>query len=170
MWRSFFVFLIMPSFSSIIQIIGANPYVSLPDKILHLIFNKSGKYKGPIPVSGKLNEKEYRQTLVKYAGEWRLYINTTMLKNSPKRIGEKIKLSIDFDPADRSIKAPPKFLSALKNNRIAKERFEKLAPSRKKEIIRYLANLKTEKSLERNIVIAIKFLNGHGRFVGRDHP
>lgn len=46
---------------------------------------------------------------MRYQDEWRLYINTIMLKNSPKRIGEKIALSIAYDPQPRTIEMPPKF-------------------------------------------------------------
>jgi hypothetical protein len=38
------------------------------------------------------------------------------------------------------------------------------------EIVRYLANLKTEKALDTNIDKAINFLLGKERFVGRDKP
>jgi uncharacterized protein YdeI (YjbR/CyaY-like superfamily) len=107
---------------------------------------------------------------VKYSGHWRLYINTTMLKNSPKRIGEKIDVAIEFNPEPRSVKVPEGFVSALNKNKNAKIVFESLPPSRSLEIVRYLANLKTEESLERNIRRAINFLEGKERFVGRDKP
>ncbi len=56
--------------------------------------------------------------------EWRLYVNGFMLKNSPKRIGEKI-------------------------------------------VVRYIGSLKTEESVDRNIVRAIRHLNGKEGFAGR---
>ena len=59
------------------------------------------KYKGKIPIKGAVNGVDYIQTLVKYSGEWRLYINTTMLKNSPKRIGEILDISIEVDHEER---------------------------------------------------------------------
>ncbi|HTL82489.1 MAG TPA: DUF1905 domain-containing protein, partial [Bacteroidia bacterium] len=107
-------------FSAELLIIGVNPFVFVPEKILRSIFKDAGKEKGFIRVKGKVNAHPYKQTLVKFRGEWRLYINTTMLKNSPKRIGEKIKVEIAFDPEDRSIKAHPQFENALKKNPQAK--------------------------------------------------
>lgn len=41
---------------------------------------------------------------------------------------------------------------------------------KKLEIVRYLARLKTEESLEKNIKRAINFLLGNERFVGRYKP
>ena len=68
------------SFSSKIQIIGVNPYVLLPASVLKNLFKEAGKNKGPIPVRGTLNENPFTQTLVKYSGRWRLYLNTPMRK------------------------------------------------------------------------------------------
>ena len=160
----------MHKFRSELEIIGVNPFVSVPKKILKEIFRQAGKDKGRIPVHGLVNNKPYKQILVKYSGAWRLYINTSMLKNSPKRIGEKISVTISFDPADRTISPHPKLVKALKENPEAKKTFNRLSPSRQKEIVRYISFLKTEESVERNVKRVCKFLTGNGRFVGRDQP
>jgi len=160
----------MQKFKAKIEIIGINPYVHLPDKVLNKIFKQAGRDKGNIPVKGTVNNKIYKQTLVKYSGAWRLYINTTMLKNSPKRIGEIVTLTAEFDPVKRVIEPHPKFVKALKNNKEAKTIFEHLRPSLKLEIVRYLSHLKTEESVDRNVLKAIDFLLGKGRFVGRAKP
>lgn len=157
----------MPTFKAVIEIIGINPFVFVPEKILAAVLQKAGKEKGPIPIKGVINKNPYRQTLVKYAGHWRLYINTIMLKDSPKRIGETITISIEFDPADRKLSMHPELGKALAKNKTAKENFKKLPASRQQEIIRYISNLKTAESVERNITRAVNFLSGTGSFVGR---
>lgn len=155
-------------FSARIDIIGINPFVFIPQNILESIFEQAQKTKGHIPVKGTINKGPYKQTLLKYSDEWRLYINTTMLKNSPKRIGERISLTIAYDDASREIRPPRKFIVALNKDNEAKKVFATLSPSLKKEIARYLSALKTEESLNRNIDKAINFLKGKERFVGRD--
>ena len=160
----------MDKFKAKLEIIVGNPFVFIPAKTLNNIFQQANKNRGAIPVRGKVNGKNYQQTLVKYSGDWRLYINMKMLKKSPKRIGEIIDIEIEFDPSDRTIKPPPKFTNALTDNQEAKEVFDKLAPSKQKEIIRYISNLKTEKSVDKNVKRAINFLLGKERFVGRDKP
>ncbi|HOX81833.1 MAG TPA: YdeI/OmpD-associated family protein [Chryseolinea sp.] len=158
------------SFSAEIKIIGINPYVSISEKILKALFKDANKSKGAIPISGTINEIPYLQTLVKYAGEWRLYINTTMLKDSPKRIGEIIKVKISFDSKERIIKVHPLLKKALEKNKTAKAVFENISPSSQKEIVRYISNLKTEKSIQTNVTKAISFLLGKGKFGGREKP
>ncbi|GHV09459.1 hypothetical protein FACS189485_22100 [Spirochaetia bacterium] len=157
-------------FKAFIEIIGINPFVLVPENILGKIFEQSGKNKGPIPIKGAVNNNPYKQTLMKYKGLWRLYINTTMLKDSPKRIGEEIELTIVFDTIERTIIPNKKFIETLEKNIYAKKAFDELSPSRKHEIIRYISSLKTETSIDKNIERAINFLMGKGRFVGRDKP
>lgn len=160
----------MYEFNATLAIIVGNPFVYLPSEILENIFQQANRRKGHIPVKGTINGKPFQQTLVKYRGDWRLYINMVMLKNSPKRRGEKIKLRIEFDPSDRTIEPHPKWSKALTENKEANEVFEKLSPSRQKEIVRYISNLKSEQSIDRNVERAINFLLGKERFVGREKP
>jgi hypothetical protein len=157
-------------FSATIEKIGINPFVFLPGNVLDRIFKQAGKDKGPIPVKGMVNGNPYRQTLVKYSGAWRLYINTTILKKSPERIGETIKITIEFDTGDRTIKPHPKLVTAFRKQKEAKNVFDNLRPSMQLEIIRYISFLKTEESIDRNVKKAVDFLLGKGRFVGRDKP
>lgn len=157
-------------FRATIEIIGVNPFVFVPVDILSQLFSDAGKEKGTIPIKGTINGKPYTQTLVKYSGEWRLYINLKMLKNSTKRIGETIDISVGFDSESRSIEPPAKFIAALNENPEAKSVFDNLSASRRHEIVRYIANLKSEEKRDANIIRAINFLLGKERFAGRDKP
>ena len=155
-------------FTAKLEIIGINPFVFLPEKILNEIFEASGKNKSPIPVKGKVNGKEFKQNLMKYLGEWRLYINLTMLKDSPKRIGELIEISVEYDDSDRTIPIHPQLEKAIRENPVTLRNFENLIPSRKLELIRYINNLKTEASIQRNIEKIISHLKGEADFFGKN--
>jgi len=156
-------------FISQLEIIVGNPFVFVPETILLQLIEAHGS-NGPIPIMGTINGKAYQQTLVKYSGHWRLYINMKMLKDSPRRIGERIEVEIEYDSSDRTIEAHPKLRKALGDNKTAHDVFESLSPSKQKEIVRYISNLKTDESIDRNVKRAINFLLGKGRFVGRDAP
>jgi hypothetical protein len=160
----------MALFKAKLDIIGINPFVFVPETILSTLFKDAGRDKGHIPVCGLVNGKPYEQTLLRYQGEWRLYINTTMLPYSPKKIGEIIEVSIEFDQRDRTLQPHPELIKALAQNKEAKAVFEGLPPSRQKEIMRYIANLKTAETREKNIKRAIGFLLGENRFMARDKP
>lgn len=160
----------LSSFTAKLDIIGINPFVFVPQDILQKVFLCAGKNKGTIRVRGFINETPFEQTLVRYSGDWRLYINTLMLKNSPKRIGELLKIKIAFNPTEKKNMVHAGFAEALKKNKKASETFNKLPLSRQNEIVRYIANLKSTNAVMKNIKKAIDFLLGKGSFVGRNSP
>jgi hypothetical protein len=157
-------------FTAKIEIIGINPFVFLPDEALENLFAQAGKSKGKIPVKMKIDGHLFTQTLVKYAGRWRLYLNMPMRKAAGKDIGDSAAFEIEYDPADRSIPIHDKLAKALTKNKEAKKVFNALSPSLQAEFSRYLGALKTEESVDRNVVKAINFLLGKERFIGRDKP
>lgn len=160
----------MPSFTAKIFIIGINPYVLLPEEVLAAIFSSAGKDKSPIPVKGKIDGHAFEQTLVKYAGKWRLYLNTPMRQACGKDVGDTAKFSVQFNKSEKTTPMPAALQAALNKNKTAAKLFKGLAPYHQKEIMRYINNLKTPESIEKNVKRAINFLQGKERFIGRDHP
>ncbi|MEP7169652.1 MAG: YdeI/OmpD-associated family protein [Bacteroidota bacterium] len=158
----------MQKFSAQIFKIGINPYVFIPPVVLKWLFKEAGKMKSPIPVKGKLNGNSFIQTLVKYEGEWRLYLNTPMRKAAGIDVGDMAKMEIDYDSEPRIIPMHIKLKHAFSQNKKAKEVFNKLSPYRQKEIVRYINSLKAEESVDRNIEKVIKHLEGKEPFAGRN--
>ena len=160
----------MNEFKAKIERIGINPFVFVPEDILNMLFQQSGMNKGHIPIRGTVNQQPYQQTLVKYKGAWRLYINAKMLSNSPQRIGEVIELAVEFDPSDRTIKPHKLLVASFKENPESKKVFDNLTQSKQQEIIRYISRLKTEESIVKNVNRATNFLIGKESFLGRAKP
>jgi hypothetical protein len=160
----------MIKFKAKIEIIGVNPFVFLPDRVLQEIFIQAGRYKGKIPVRIKIDGHEFPQTLIKWSGAWRLYLNTPMRKAAKKAVGDVANFEIAYDPLERTVPMHPEFEKALRENREAKKVFDSLRPSLQLEINQYFSFLKTEASVDRNVTRAIQFLLGKGRFVARDKP
>jgi hypothetical protein len=159
---------IAKTFRAKIFIIGINPYVLVPLAHLNQVFEQAGKKKGPIPVRGKLNGKPFIQTLVKYSGQWRLYLNDPMRKAGQCQVGDVATVNVTFDPRPRTTPMPPQLQVALMKNKKAKAVFDKLAPHYQREIKRYINGLKSIESIDRNVKKAIQHLLGQARFVGRD--
>jgi len=74
--------------------------------------------------------------------------------------GDIADVEIEYDPRPREEPVPEKFAAALDADAGARSEFEKLSPSRKKEICRYLNSMKTEGSLVRNVEKVIRHLTG----------
>lgn len=150
----------MHTFSAKVGKIDINPYVEVPDDILLKLQQDARKEKGPLPVRGTLQGKPFLANVVRYRGMWRLYLNTPMRQAANVDVGDQVTVGLQFDDAPRNVPAPRKFTVALSKNKQAKEAFERLAPSRQKEILRYLNSLKQPETLERNIQKVIKYLGG----------
>lgn len=154
----------MKKFAAQIYIISKiNPVVDVPDEVLEYLFAKAGTRTGAIPVKGKLNGANFTHNIVKYLGAWRLYLNGPMREAA--RIagtgdGETARVEIDHDSTPRIEPMPLLLEKALKKNKTARMEFEKLSPSRQKEIQRYLNSMKSEESLVRNVEKIIKHLLG----------
>jgi len=150
----------MPRFLNAIYKIGINPVVDPPDSVMKIIFAQAARSKGPIAVCGKLNGAEFVQTLVKFKGAWRLYINGPMLKDSGLKVGDVAKVEMEFDPRPRSVPMPPALADGFRKDKKARAAFDKLAPSRQKEILRYIGSLKTQASIEKNVSRIMSHLRG----------
>jgi|SRR6187455_3663826 len=147
-------------FTSVIYKLGINPVVDPPDEVLEQLFEQAGRSKGPIPVCGRLNGAEFIQTLVKYKGAWRLYINGQMLNDSGLNVGDKANIEIEFDSRPRDVAMPDELETALQRDDKAKKAFGALSPSRQKEIFRYISSLRTDESIARNVAKIIRQMKG----------
>ena len=148
------------TFTSVIYRLGINPVVDPPDDVLQAIFEQAGRSKGPIPVCGRLNGAEFIQTLVKYKGAWRLYINGQMLTDSGLTVSDSVEIEIEFDPRPREVAMPAKLKNALARDSKAKKAFGSLSPSRQKEVFRYINSLRTDESIARNVEKILRQMKG----------
>jgi len=154
----------MPSFNATVALLGINSYVSVPGPVLKRLFAAAARDKSPIAVRVVLNDASFRQTLVRYRGDWRLYLNTPMRKAAHKQVGDRLKLTVEYDPEPRTERIPAVLKQALHDDPKAQLSFGQLDASLKKDVLRHLNNLKTKSSLERNVENIISQLRG-GAFV-----
>ena len=78
-------------------------------------------------------------------------------------VGDEAKFSIEQDetPPKDAIEMPSELAKRLKKEKVL-DVFEKQTPSRKKEVFRYLLQLKTDESLQRNIDKLVANLRDRG--------
>lgn len=150
----------MYRFSSEIFIIGINPYVPIPKSILDSLLADAKKATGPIPVTGTLNTKSFTQTIVKYAGEWRLYLNGPMRIAANIDVGDIAHVELQYDTHVREELLPQELSVRFETDMAAKNAFMQLPKYRQKEILRYLNTMKSAESLKRNVEKVIQHLHG----------
>jgi hypothetical protein len=150
-------------FTATIELLGINPYVLVPSAQLRALFEAAGRDKGPLPIQVELDGHAFPQHLVRYQGAWRLYLNTPMRTAIGKEVGQRVQVLVRNDPVPRAEPMPAEFARALAGASEARACFDALTPGRKKEILRYLNNLKTAASRARNVETVIAHLRGESR-------
>ena len=152
---------------------GINPYVLVSAARAQRI--KAG-WKKPLPVLVQVNgqpDPAWRINMMPAGdGSFYLYLDGIVRKASSTGIGDTVEVSVAFDPAYRSGPQDamlPEFAVRIDADAAVKARWESLAPSLQKEILRYLATLKSDLARQRNIDRAIGVLGGaKARFLARD--
>jgi hypothetical protein len=146
-------------FSAKIKKVGVNPYVDPPLRV-----SRAFKIRGYIPVKGKINGKPFTQTLVPIGGgKHRLFINGVMRTSANVDVGSRIVVTLRVNPKVREEPMPAGLAAKLRANTKARTTWEALAPSRQKEIKRYLNSLKRPQTLATNIERVTSFLQTTGR-------
>ncbi len=140
--------------------IGVNPYVRVPPDIIGALQRAAGRRKGPLPVKITINRKPFAATVVRYQGMWRLYLNTLMRKEAGVETGDAVSIGMVFDNQPRIVPVPEAFARAMADNLRAWDAFEKLSPSRRNEILRYLNSLKKPETMNKNIPKILAMLSG----------
>jgi hypothetical protein len=159
-------------FEARISIRGVNPYVTVSAARAQKL--KKG-WRRPMPVLVRVNgkpEQWWRINLMPAGdGSFYLYLHGDVREASGTGVGKLVALEVRFDEAYRNgpmHTMPRRFRSALSANSRAKQGWQALSPSRQKEILRYLASLKSDEARARNIDRAIAMLEGQeGRYMGR---
>ena len=154
-----------------IMIRGINPYI-------HISAARAARLKPgwrkPLPVLLRVNgapAEPWRINMMPAGdGGFYLYLHATVRDASRTTVGDRVAVEFAFDSAYRGGPAamPPRFHAALARSAKARKSWALLPPSRKKEIVRYLARLKSPEALERNLSRAMSVLAGEaGRFMAR---
>lgn len=160
-------------FTATIQIRGVNPFVLVSSRRARAI--KPG-WRKPLPVTVRLNGKPARAWRINMMpvgnGCFYLYLHGAIRKASGAKVGDRVQVEIDFNSEYRGgpqHAMPRWFKEALASQTLARQNWAALIPSRKKEILRYFAGLKSEEARERNLQRALYVLSGKpGRFMARE--
>jgi hypothetical protein len=159
-------------FRALIEIRGINPYVAVSAERAARL---KPDWRKPMPVRVQVNGKPdvpWRINMMPAGdGSFFLYLHETVRKDSTTGVGDTVSVTILFDDAYKGGPLGPMpdwFGNALKRNPSARRGWNKLPPSRQKEILRYLVRLKSAQAQQRNMQRALHVLaGGKARFMGR---
>ncbi len=139
----------MLKFKALIYKTGINWCVDVPGKIT----SQLAVSRGYIKIRGKINDFDFSTTLIPVkASPYRLFVNGIMMKGAKTAVGKVAYFKIEQDRRkfDESYSFPAKLKNELQKHQLTKA-FSGLTESRKKDILKYLSNIKTEDTLIKNI-------------------
>lgn len=159
-------------FKSTIETYNGNPYV-LVSKVQAQTLQKD--WKRPMPVLVQINGQPRSPWHINMMpvgdGSFYLYLHGDVRKASGTKVGDKVEVYLEFDATYRGgpmHPIPEWFRIGLDSNPVAKANWDKLIPSRQKEILRYFSWLKSDEAKKRNLEKAMHVLSGKpGRFMAR---
>lgn len=157
---------------SVIKIRGVNPYILVTSDQASRI---KSNWKRPLPVAVQIDgkpETPWRINMMPTGdGNFYLYLRGEVRKASGTKVGDHVTARIVYDSEygnGPQHPMPEWFNAYIEKDQTAKGNWQRLSPSRKKEVLRYLANLKSTDAKERNMKRALEVLSGKkGRFLGR---
>jgi hypothetical protein len=160
------------TFDAPIEIRGINPYVLVSAERAQQV--RPG-WRKPMPVLVRLNGGDPAWPINMMPtgdGGFFLYLDGRLRQRAGVDVGDVVAVSLAFDADYRSgpqHEMAPAFATALDGAPEAKARWNSLPPSLQKEVLRYLANLKSDAALTRNVEKAVRVLSGaKERFMARD--
>jgi hypothetical protein len=156
-----------------IQITGLNPYLHVNAARARTL--QSG-WRRPMPVLIRINgaprSQPWRTNMMPVGdGAFLLYLQNTVRQASGTKVGDTVRAEVRFDTEYRNGPQHPMpawFKRPLRGNRKAWATWQALIPSRKKEILRYLSQLKSPAARKRNVEKALQALMGQSvRYMAR---
>src|SRR5688572_3348885 len=88
-----------------------------------------------VPVRGKINGAEFRSTIVRMGGRYIMVVNKQLREAAIARAGDSVAVEIERDTEPRIIRPTEDLAKALDANPKAKESWENLSYTHKKEFV-----------------------------------
>ena len=160
-------------FTAQIRLRGINPYVLVSADDAARI---QPDWKRPMPVRLRINGAPDPAALVNMMpvgdGSFYLYLDGQVRRASGTAVGDMVDVTVEFDDRYQGgpqHAMPPDFASRLADLPDARAKWDSLSPSLQKEVLRYLAGLKSDEARQRNVERALRVLSGaRERFLARD--
>ena len=84
----------MQVFSATIVKLGINACLNVPEKIVKSLLAAAGKKSAPVKVKCLLNGVDFDANVVRYSGDWRVYLNLVTRRAARCDIGDKVKIRL----------------------------------------------------------------------------
>lgn len=136
----------------------AFPYVELPFDTVAFFGTKAR-----VPVKITINGVELAMSAAPMGGHHVLGFRRELADRAGIAVGDKVRITIERDDAERTVTAPPDLAKALAKNAAAKKAWEALAPSHKREHANAILEAKRPETRARRIEKTVEMLTTTGK-------
>jgi hypothetical protein len=135
-------------FSGVIEAArGGGAVVRLPDDVA-----ASFGTRGQVRVKGTVDGVEYRSNLMPLGGgAFCLGVHKATREAAGKGVGDTVTVTVERDDAPREVVVPPELQAALDDDSVAKQAWERLAPSHRREHANAVADAKRPETRQRRV-------------------
>jgi hypothetical protein len=110
------------------------------------------------PVLASINGYQWRTTVTRMKGEFLIGLNREVREGAGVQAGDTVTLSLALDSAPREVEVPEALARALSAEPDARDAFEALAFTHRKEFARWIAEAKREETRDRRVAQAVEMI------------
>lgn len=110
------------------------------------------------PVVATVNGYTWRTTVMRMGGEFMLGLNRAVREAAGAEAGDRVEVNLELDTAPREVEVPQALADALAADRDAREAFDRLAYTHRKEYARWIEEAKRDETRRRRVVQALEML------------
>lgn len=112
-----------------------------------------------VPVVATFDGVEYRGSIAKMGPEPLLLVRKDVRQKIGKSGGDDVAVVVSLDTSKRTVDVPADFKAALKAHAAAMKAFDGMAPSHRRDYVRWIEGAKQAATRERRIVKAVEMLS-----------
>jgi hypothetical protein len=115
---------------------------------------------GRPPVRATINGYTFRTTIAPMGGRFLLGLNREVRERAGVAAGQRVAVELERDDDPRVVDVPPDLEGAISADRTARETFDGLSYTHRKEYVRWIESAKREETRRRRLEKAVELLRG----------
>jgi hypothetical protein len=110
------------------------------------------------PVVATVNGYTWRTSVARMGGEFLVGLNRAVRDGAGVHAGDRVEVELELDTAPREVEVPQALADALAGDREAREAFDRLAYTHRKEYVRWIEEAKRDETRRRRLAQALEML------------
>jgi Domain of unknown function (DUF1905)/Bacteriocin-protection, YdeI or OmpD-Associated len=119
-----------------------------------------------VPIRGTINGFPFRSSLMPMGGCHMMPVNKTLCREAGVMPGDVVAVVMERDVEERTIEAPAELKKELAKSKIARERWDGLAFTHKKEMALAISGAKQEETRKRRLAKVMNVLKTGAKWTG----